>query len=113
MLIAKVVGVKSKGVDLSVKGRGLHKIDSGLIIKVNSNKVPRVIGKQGSMVSIIKQETDCNIVVGQNGIIWIRGENAEQELIAKKAIIFITEKSYTEGLNYNVKEFLQKNKIKK
>ena len=110
MVIAMVIAVKAKGVDLTVRDRGLHKIEDGLVIKINSSKVPRVIGKQGSMVSMIKQETGCDIVVGQNGIVWIRGESIEQELLAKEAIMFITEKSYIEGLTDLVQEFLQKKK---
>jgi len=105
MLVAKVNGVKRKGIDLTVKGRGLGRLDEGLIIKVNPNKVPRVIGKEGSMVNLIKDETGCNITVGQNGLIWIRGDNVESELLAKKSIMFITERSFVSGLTEKVKEF--------
>ncbi|MEM2955998.1 MAG: exosome complex RNA-binding protein Rrp4 [Candidatus Pacearchaeota archaeon] len=113
MVIAQVVAVKSKGVDLTTRDKGLHKIENGLIIKINSSKVPRVIGKQGSMINLIKQETGCNIVVGQNGIIWIKGDDVEQELLAKEAIKLITEKSFTEGLTDFIKNFLEKSKNKK
>jgi exosome complex component RRP4 len=112
LLIALVTNVKAKGIDLTMRDRGLHKIESGITITINSSKVPRVIGKQGSMVSLIKQETGCNIVVGQNGIVWIRGDDIEQELLAKEAIKLITEKSFVEGLTEMVKEFLEKNKKK-
>ena len=74
---------------------------------MNSNKVPRVIGKQGSMVNLIKEYTGCNIVVGQNGLIWIRGESIESELLAKEAIKMITDKCLVEGLTDKVKEFLE------
>lgn len=109
MVIAKVVGVKSKGVDLSTKDRGMHKLEEGLVVEINSNKVPRVIGKQGSMVSLIKEYTNCNIVVGQNGIVWIRGDNMESELLAREAVKFITENSIERGLTDKVEEFLKKN----
>lgn len=105
MLVAKVLGVKRKGVDLTVKGRGLGGLEDGLIIKVNPNKVPRVIGKEGSMVNLIKDETGCNITVGQNGLIWIKGDKIESELLAKRAIVFITERSFVSGLTEKVKEW--------
>ena len=108
MVIAKVVGVKSRGVDLTTKERGLHKLEDGLIVKINSNKVPRVIGKQGSMVNLIKDQTGCNIVVGQNGIIWIKGEDLNSELKAKEAVNFIAKNTLEIGLTDKVKEFLEK-----
>ena len=110
MVIAKVIGVKGKGVDLTTRERGFHKIEEGIIVRINSNKVPRVIGKQGSMINLIKEYTGCNIVVGQNGIVWIRGESIESELLAKEAIKMITERSFIDGLTDKVKEFLEQNK---
>ena len=92
--VVKVVGVNKRGVDLSIKLRGLGRIDEGIIIKVNPNKVPRIIGKEGSMIKIIKDETGCNITVGQNGYIWIKGDSVEKELIAKEAILFSSQRIF-------------------
>jgi len=110
MVVAKILSVKRKGIDLTVKGRNLGKVEQGLIIKINSNKVPRVIGKEGSMINLIKKETNCDIIVGQNGIIWIKGNKVEDELFAKKAIFFVTEKSFITGLTEKTKEWLEKEK---
>ncbi len=108
MIIAKVALVKHRGIDVTVKGRGLGKIKDGLIIIINPSKVPRVIGKGGSMVNLIKNETECNIIVGQNGVVWIKGKSIESELLAAKAIRLVTEKSFIEGLTEMVQEFLNK-----
>jgi len=113
MVVAKVIGVKGKGVDLTTKERGFDKLEDGIIVTVNSNKVPRVIGKQGSMVNLIKEYTGCDIVVGQNGLIWIKGNSIESELVARDAIKMITDKSFIDGLTDKVKEFLEKSKEKK
>jgi exosome complex component RRP4 len=110
MVISMVTSVKSKGIDLTTRDKGLHKVENGITIRINSSKVPRVIGKQGSMINLIKDATGCNIVVGQNGIVWIRGEDIEQELLAKETINFITEKSSVPGLTAKVTEFLAKKK---
>jgi len=59
MVVAKIIGVNTRGIDLTIKSRGLGKIDEGLIVKINSNKVPRVIGKEGSMINLIKKEAGC------------------------------------------------------
>jgi exosome complex component RRP4 len=110
LIVCKVFSVKRKGVDLTVKMRGLGKLEEGLIMHVNSNKVPRIIGKEGSMINLIKEETGCDIIVGQNGIVWIKGSSIEKEIRAKETILFIVEKSYVSGLTEKVKEFLEKNK---
>jgi len=113
MVITKVVGVKTKGIDLSTKDRGLHKLDEGLIMKINPHKVPRVIGKQGSMVNLIKDHTGCNIVVGQNGVIWIKGEDSKAEFLARETIDLITANAVSDGLTDKIKEFLEKKAKKK
>ena len=110
MVAAKIIGIGGRGIDLTIKLRGLGKIEDGLIIKINSNKVPRVIGKEGSMINLIKEESGCNITVGQNGLIWIKGNKIEDELLVKRAITFITEKSFTSGLTEEVKEWFEEEK---
>lgn len=105
----KVINVTSqKLVDVTMKGIGLKKLKGGRIINVASNKVPRIVGKQGSMVSMIKDATKCNIIVGQNGLIWIEGM-PENELLAIKSIRKIEEESHLSGLTDKIKEFLSKN----
>ena len=110
MLIAKIIGVNRRGTDLTVKSRSLGKIEGGMIAKINSNKVPRVIGKEGSMVKLIKEKSGCNITVGQNGLIWIRGDKVEDELFAKEAILFVAEKSFVSGLTEEMKRWFEKRK---
>ena len=110
LVVCKIFSVKRKSVDLTTRMKGLGKLKEGIIIAINSNKVPRVIGKEGSMINLIKQETKCNIIVGQNGIIWIKGENVEDEIKAKAAILFIAEKSFVEGLTESVSKFLKEYK---
>jgi len=107
MVTAKIWGMNRRGIDLSIKSRGLGRIDEGIIVKINPNKVPRVIGKEGSMINLIKDETGCNITVGQNGLIWIKGDKIENELYAKKAIAFVTEKSFISGLTEEIKKWFE------
>jgi exosome complex component RRP4 len=110
MVVAKISGIAGRGIDLTIKSRGLGKIEEGLIVKVNSNKVPRIIGKEGSMINLIKNETGCNITVGQNGLIWIKGDKVEDELFVKKALIFITKRSFTSGLTEEMQKWFEKEK---
>ncbi|MBW2963170.1 exosome complex protein Rrp4 [Candidatus Woesearchaeota archaeon] len=106
---AKVIKVTSQNlVDLTMKEPGLNKLRSGRIIEINPHKVPRVIGKEGSMVSLIKTKTNCNIIVGQNGRVWINSENLDSELIAEKAIKKIEKEAHLEGLTERIEKFLDK-----
>ncbi len=108
--VAKIVKVTSQMlIDLSMKEPGLHKISGGRVIKINSQKVPRVIGKQGSMITLIKTKTNCEVTVGQNGFVWIKG-TPEGELLAYNAIKMIEEKSHQEGLTEKMEKFLDENK---
>ena len=105
-IIAIIINVTSQRlIDLTMREPGLQNISGGRIIKINCQKVPRVIGKQGSMISLIKQHTNCEITVGQNGLIWLKG-TPEGEALAEKAIKFIEEKSHQEGLTERIQKFL-------
>jgi exosome complex component RRP4 len=95
-------------IDLTMKGPGLRKLGEGRIIKVGSVKVPRIIGKQGSMISLIKEYTGCKMSVGQNGVVWLSGDSAEKENLALKAIEKIEKESHISGLTDRLKEFLEK-----
>ncbi len=108
-IVAKISNVsKLKLIDLTMRGPGLRRLTDGRIIRISSVKVPRVIGKEGSMISMIKELTGCKIMVGQNGLIWINGLDGNKELVAVEAIEMISEKTQTSNLTEKVKEFLEK-----
>ncbi len=105
-LRVKIVKVTSQNlVDVSMKEPGLTKLSGGKIIKVNPHKVPRIIGKQGSMVSLIKDKTNCLISVGQNGVVWIKGK-PDEELLAINAVKKIEAEAHLEGLTEKMTQFL-------
>ena len=92
-------------IDVTMKEPGLGKIQGGRIIKVNSHKVPRIIGKKGSMISLLKEKTGCSITVGQNGFVSIKG-TPENELKVESAIHLIEAKSHESGLTEKIEAFL-------
>ena len=106
LIFAEIMSVtKTKNVQLSMKERKCRKLKGGRIIRVTPAKVPRIIGRSGSMVELIKQTTGTQIVVGQNGIVWVKGDNED---IATEAILLIEEKSHISGLTEQVKAHLDK-----
>ncbi|MFH1359148.1 MAG: exosome complex RNA-binding protein Rrp4 [archaeon] len=102
---AKVWSVKRGSVDLTLKSRGLGKLENGRIIKINPHKVPRVIGKEGSMINLIKDATKTEITVGQNGYVWLKGD-LEGEKKAEDAINLIVKEAANEGLTEKIEKFL-------
>jgi exosome complex component RRP4 len=106
-IMAKVSTVDNeKKLQVTMKDRNLFKIKGGNIAEIDPTKVPRVIGKKGSMIQLLKKYTQCRVFVGKNGRIWIDGE---REMIARtmEAIKLIEEESISFGLTDRVEEFLK------
>lgn len=105
-VMCKITNVTSqKLVDVTMKAPGLYKLQNGRVLRVNPQKVPRIIGKQGSMVTLLKELTGCRISVGQNGVLWIEGE-PKNEINCVEAIKLIEAKAHTQGLTEKVKAFI-------
>jgi len=99
--ISKVT--KNKLVQVSMRDMLSRKLYGGIIIKITPSKIPRVIGKGGSMIQLIKQKTGCNVYTGQNGVIWIRGENKAKAI---EAILTIEKESHIIGLTDKISKLL-------
>ncbi|TQD26254.1 exosome complex RNA-binding protein Rrp4 [Methanolobus vulcani] len=96
----------SMKVELTMRERGLRALSAGRVIEITPTKVPRIIGHGGSMVSMLKKETNCEIFVGQNGRIWIKGKDSEMDLLTE-AIELIIKHSHTSGLTDRISLFLK------
>jgi len=114
MIIAKIISYdRTQNPLLTVNERGLGKISRGQIVQITPTKIPRVIGRKGSMINVIKRETGCNIVLGQNGLILVSGRSLENERLAVMAIRKIEEEAHTSGLTDRITEMLRKEKEKR
>ena len=92
---------------ISLKKDDCRKLYSGTIVKINPTNVPRVIGKQGSMITTIREKTQTRIQIGQNGYIWIDGKGDDISL-AQKAIEMINEEATSKGLTKKIEKLLEK-----
>jgi exosome complex component RRP4 len=97
-------------VKLSMRGRDSKILKGGRIITISPSKIPRVIGKKGSMMKILQDKTGCHIKTGQNGLIWIEGENTD---LAVKAIQKIEREAHIKGLTDRIVEMLDSEIISK
>jgi len=103
-VVVKVKGVtESMDVDLTMKDDRCKKLEDGRIVKIPPSKVPRVIGKEGTMVKQINAATKCNIIVGQNGLIWIHGSKAS---LAAKAVKKVEKQAHENGLTDKIGKWL-------
>jgi len=111
MILAKVISFdRTRDPNLTIHEQDLGKIRFGQIVKVSPAKIPRIIGRKGSMISMLKNETGCKIIVGQNGLVYVSSRNREDERIAIMAIKKIEEEAHTSGLTDRVTELIKKEK---
>lgn len=107
-ILAKIINVtRNKLINLSIKDKGLGKLKDGIIISISPKKVARVVGKNASMLNLLKNTLGIEIIVGQNGRIFLKGD-LNKIMIAYKAIKIIEERSYKKGLTNTIKNFIEK-----
>ena len=92
---------------ISLKKDDCRKLYSGTVVKLDPTNVPRVIGKQGSMITTIREKTQTRIQIGQNGYIWIDGKG-EDIALAQKAVETINRESTSKGLTKKIEKLLEK-----
>ncbi|VVB67729.1 Exosome complex component Rrp4 [Candidatus Norongarragalina meridionalis] len=101
VISAKVVDVNEIHEAIIAEPR---KLWGGEIIDVESVKVPRIIGRNASMVETIKQHTKSELLVGKNGRIYVKGGNTA---LAIRAILKICKEAHTGGLTDRVVALLE------
>ena len=97
---------ESKKIQVTMRDSGLRKIEGGLLVEITHSKVSRVIGKSGSMIQMLKDKTDCRIFVGQNGRIWIDGDEENAD-VAAEAIRYIENHTRSGNLMEKVESLIE------
>ena len=111
LIIAKVVSYnRTRDPLLTVGEPSLGKISRGQIVEVTPSKIPRLVGRQGSMISMLKRETGCHITLGQNGLVLVSGKTLKDEQLAIRAIRKVDAEAHTSGLTDRVTKMIQKEK---
>ena len=96
---------RSRDPQLSIRGHGYGKIESGEIIKISPTKVPRLIGKRGAMINLISEKTGCDVRVGQNGVVVVTGP-PEGIVKTAKAVKMVEEEAHAADLMSKVEAYL-------
>jgi exosome complex component RRP4 len=100
ILEATVKELDKTGTIVLIRPRVLY---GGKVLAVKPSKVPRILGKNDTMVRQIAEGTKASISVGMNGLIWIKGGDSD---LATKAIIQIQEESHVAGLTERIAKML-------
>ena len=100
---------ESMKVELTLNDQRLRQIKDGRVIEVTPSKVPRLIGRNGSMIAMLKNETGCNIFIAQNGRVWLTGKDKNVDL-AVRTIQKIENESHISGLTERIVKFLKEEK---
>jgi len=93
---------------LTIRGRGLGKVSSGRVVHISPTKIPRLIGRKGSMISLLKKRTNCEIIVGQNGTVLVSGRQPKNEQVAVEAMFMIEREAHTRGLTDRVSAMMDR-----
>lgn len=91
---------------LTIQDRDLGKIPRGESLKISATRVPRLIGKRGSMIQTIEQATQTRVLIGQNGVIVVTGRSLEGIGLAVKAIKMVEVEAHTSNLTQRIKMLL-------
>ncbi len=92
---------------VTVKDRDLGKVESGDLVEISPSKIPRLVGKRGSMIQMIEMATSATITIGQNGWVIVSCDNSDGLIKAKKAIQTIEEQAHVANLTDRVKSMLE------
>ncbi len=83
----------------------VRRLPRGKVIEFPPAKVPRLIGRKSSMLDLLKQHVGGDIMVGNNGYVWI-SDKSDMPLILR-AIKMIERKAHKSGLTDEIANFLK------
>jgi exosome complex component RRP4 len=81
----------------------VRRLPKGKIVEFPSAKIPRLIGKKSSMLDLLRNNAGGDIVVGNNGYVWM-SEKCNIPLLLK-AIDIIKTKAHKPGLTDTIMKF--------
>ena len=81
-----------------------RKLIGGMLIYIKPTKIPRVIGRNNTMIKMLTELTKTHIAVGMNGLVWLKGGNIA---LAIEALLRIENEAHIGGLTNRIKLMLE------
>lgn len=91
----------------SLEYDNINILPKGRVFQTSPVKIPRLIGKNESMLNLFKEYLGGNIVIGKNGWVWYNCENVN---LSERAFSLVVNNSQKSNLTNSMKEFFEKNK---
>lgn len=111
MMICKILSCdRVSSPVITTVGEGLGKVNGGIVMQIDVPKIPRIIGKRGSMIKLLKNLTHCKLFVAKNGRVWLKGNSFEHERVLMDAIMKIERESHTSGLTDRIEHYIKTEK---
>ncbi len=109
VLVAQVKDVDElMRVQLEAGEPGLGRVEGGKLVEISPAKIPRVIGRKGSMLNTLQSVSGCRLKVGQNGRVMIWGDDQRMVNAVVEALLMIEREAHTSGLTDRVRAMLEK-----
>jgi exosome complex component RRP4 len=106
-VLVRVESLEATGrIGVTMLGEGLGKLDGGTIVRISPARVPRLVGKKGSMIDTISGHTGAKVAIGQNGRIWIGGSPEAIHRVSE-VLRMIEENGPRSGLTSHVENYLR------
>jgi exosome complex component RRP4 len=106
-VVVQVESLEATGrIGVTMNGPGLGKLEGGTIVPISPARVPRVIGREGSMIQTLTRHTGAKIVVGQNGRVWVGGSDEAIQRV-QECLQLIDEEGQRSGLTGRVESLLR------
>ncbi len=105
-VVVRVESLEATGrIGVTMNGERLGKLEGGTIVHLSPARVPRLVGRGGSMIQTITRLTGAEIAVGQNGRIWIGGTPDGIHRVSE-VLNLIEENGQRPGLTERVESYL-------
>ena len=76
IMLARVQEVdEAHNIVLTMKGVGLRRLKEGIMSEISMNHISRLRGEGDSTLRELKEVSDCRIIVGENGRVWVDGDS--------------------------------------
>jgi len=105
-VVVQVENLEATGrIGVTMQGDGLGKLEGGTIVRISPARIPRVVGRGGSMIQTITRQTGAHVAIGQNGRIWVDG-TPEAIRRVTEVLRMIEENGQRSGLTNRVESYL-------
>ncbi len=92
-------------IGVTMLGDDLGKLEGGTIVRISPARVPRLVGRGGSMIQTVRERPGAEVAIGQNGRIWVGGTD-EQIRRVSEVLRMINENGQRPGLTDRVHRYL-------